>query len=486
MRAGVLQRIVGRLLWFTMVALAVPALIDLGYGDGLWWAFAIPAAAAALGAFVLGRLPSTRAAPRDLQRREGLLAVTTGWMLMVVFTAVAFELTGVFPAFAHAFFESMSGYTTTGASIFSDIEALPHAVLFARSFAHWIGGMGIIVLSVAILPELAVGGMQLMAAEASGIDSDKLAPRIAATARRLWSVYAAITAVTTGLLMLAGMGAFDAVNHAMSTIATGGFSTRNSSIASYDSLAIEVIIMIFMYLAGLNFALLFRAVFQARPNRLWRSAEVRLYTTILAISILLVTINLYLDGLYQTIGGALRYASFQVLAIMTTTGFATADFDVWPNLSRLLLVMLMLIGGCAGSTSGGSKVVRLYVVMKHAVIQLQRLVRPRLVATLQIGGREISRETTEAVLGFYLLFIAAIGLGALAMTALGMDLVSGTTASISALNSIGPGLGTVGAAQNFGHISDAGLYILSFGMLLGRLELYTVLVLFTLHFWRRG
>jgi trk system potassium uptake protein len=485
-RAGVIQRILSRLLWFAVVALLVPAVIDLVYDRLVWAAFALPAAIAAIGAVGLGRMSAARAAPHDMQRREGLFAVTAGWLIVVLFTAGAYELTGVFPGFAGAVFESMSGYTTTGATIFADIEALPHAVLFARSFSHWIGGMGIIVLSVAILPELAVGGMQLMAAEASGIDSDKLAPRIAATARRLWGVYVAITAVTTGLLLVAGMGGFDAVNHAMSTIATGGFSTKNASIAAFDSVAIELIIIGFMYLAGLNFALLYRVLFQRQPGRLWRSAEVRLYTAILALAIVIVTANLRLGGAIATLPEALRQASFQVLAIMTTTGFVTADFDAWPHLSRMLLVSLMLVGGCAGSTAGGSKVVRLYVVAKHALIQLRRLVRPRLVATLQIGGREISRETTEAVLGFYLLFIASIGVLGMAMTALGMDLVSGTTAAISALNSIGPGLGTVGAVQNFGHIPDTGLYLLSAGMLLGRLELYTVIVLFTVHFWRRG
>jgi trk system potassium uptake protein len=286
------------------------------------------------------------------------------------------------------------------------------------------------------------------------------------------------------------MSYFDAINHAMSTIATGGFSTKNTSVGGFSSLYVEIVIIVFMYIAGISFALQYRAITDLRagrrPEKLLRSEEVRLYTFITVAACLLITINLYYSDQYGTLAASLRYASFQTVAIITTTGFGTADFAAWPAFSQLTLVALMLIGGCAGSTSGGSKVVRLYVVSKHAVIQLRRLVRPRLVQPLQLGRREVSRETTEAVLGFYLLYFVLLLGGSLLMTALGMDLVSGTTASVSALNSIGPGLGTVGAAENFGHVPDAGLYCLSFGMLLGRLEIYPLLVLFTSHFWRRG
>ncbi|MBT8494034.1 MAG: TrkH family potassium uptake protein, partial [Deltaproteobacteria bacterium] len=418
-----------------------------------------------------------------------------GWVILVAFTAVAFHLSGQFVGFAEAFFESMSGYTTTGATVVSAIESLPESLLFQRSFSHWIGGMGIIVLSVAILPELAIGGMQLFSAESSGFDSDKLAPRIAATAQRLWGLYFGITALETLLLVLGGMNGFDAVNHAMSTIATGGFSTKNTSVAAFDSLYIEMVILVFMFISGISFTLQYRALIQLKPQALLRSPEVRLYGLLTLVAIFFVTLSIYVDPPAQAdgfgtridgFGDAARYSSFQVVSIVTTTGFGTADFSTWTNFSQVLLVGLMIVGGCAGSTAGGSKVVRLYVVMKHAVIQMRRLVRPRLVDALQIGDREVSRETTEGVLGYYLLYFVALFVGSLAMTGLGMDIISGSTASISAMNSIGPGLGTVGAASNFGDIPDAGLYLLSTGMLLGRLEIYTVLVLFTGHFWRRG
>jgi trk system potassium uptake protein len=487
MRRGVIQRIVSRMLWLAAGAQIVPLLVGLLAGDRAWWAFAPTTVCAALAAYAYARLPDARATPLEsLRRREGFLAVVLGWVLVVFVTAVSYRLTGAFDGFAECFFESMSGYTTTGATIADDIEALPTSVLFMRSFSHWIGGMGIIVLTVAILPELAVGGMQLFAAESTGLDADKLAPRIAATARRLWGIYVGITAVEAVLLGAAGMGAFDAINHAMSTIATGGFSTMNASVAGFDSVAIELIVLVFMFLAGINFTLQFRVLATRSLRPLFRSPEVRLYSILTLGAIVLISIDTLARGPYDGVFEALRYGSFQAVAIITTTGFGTADFDLWPELSRLVLVLLMFVGGCAGSTAGGFKVVRFYIVMRYAVVQLRRLVRPRLVQPLLLGERTVARETTEAILGFFLLYFVVLAACSLAMTAMGLDLVSGTTASISALNSIGPGLGEVGAAENFDAVPDAGLYVLSFAMLLGRLEIYTVLVLFTRHFWRRG
>jgi trk system potassium uptake protein TrkH len=485
MRPGVIYRILSRLTWFAAASLGIPLLVSLGYRDGLWWAWLLPLALAALTAFAIARLPAALAAPiESLRRREGFLAVVAGWLVLVVFTALAYNVSGHFVGFAEAFFESMSGYTTTGATVTFDIEALPESILFMRSLSHWIGGMGIIVLGVAILPELSVGGMQLFSAEASGFDSEKLAPRIAQTARRLWVLYLGITAVNAVLLLFGGMGVFDAVNHAMSTIATGGFSTKNASIGHYQSLYIEIVVISFMFLSGISFALQYRVIFGADLGRLFRSPEVRLYAYLVVIGIALITLELWQRGAYASFGEALRKSSFTTTAIMTTTGFGTADFDTWPDFSRVMLVGLMMIGACAGSTAGGSKVVRFYVVAKHAFIQLKRLIRPRLVEPLYIGDREVSRDTTEAILGYYLLYFSATMLIGLGLAALGLDLVSAATASISAMNSIGPGLGSVSA--HFIDVPDPGLYLASFGMLLGRLEIYPVLVVMTVHFWRRG
>jgi trk system potassium uptake protein TrkH len=486
MRASVVLQNISRLLWFAVVSLVVPLCVSIGYRDERWWAFAIPAFLAAVLSFSVGRLPAAQGgSDLGMRRREGFLAVVSGWLILIFFTALAFHLTGAFESFAGCIFESTSGYTTTGATVVTNIEGLPKGVLFTRSFAHWLGGMGIIVLSVAILPQLAVGGMQMFSAESSGIESEKLAPRIAQTARRLWVLYFGITAVLT-LLLLPKMSIFDSINHAMATIATGGFSTKNDSLAS-AGLYVELVITVFMFVSALSFTAQYRAVFQHKdPRSLFASAETRLFTAITLAAIWLITLDLYFTDHYDTMADSLRYTSFQVVSIITTTGFGTADFDAWPHFARLMLVSLMIIGGCAGSTAGGIKAVRLYVVIKYAGNQLRRLVRPRLVQPLYIGDREVSRDTTEGIIGFLMLYAAMTLLGALVVTALGIDFESGITASVSAMNSIGPGLGSVGATQNFGHIADAGKYVLSFEMLLGRLEIYTLLVVFIPHFWRRG
>jgi trk system potassium uptake protein TrkH len=484
MRAAVLLRIFSRLSMFSAISLAVPLIFALINLESKWYAWLFPLLfAGGLSWFSWTKSQNSKDKEGGLRRREGLLAVSLGWLVLVSFTASAYYLSGSFDSLAACFFESMSGYTTTGATVVKDIESLPGSILLMRSLSHWIGGMGIIVLSVAVLPELSVAGMQLVEAETSGLESEKLAPRIADTARRLWGFYVGITVAQTGFLIAGGMTIFDSINHAMATIATGGFSTKNASIAGFDSLYVESVILVFMFLSGINFVILYRALLGRDPKRLWSSPELRLYVYLTLGACAVVSLVLLFSGHYGFVD-AFRFGSFQVVSILTTTGFGTADFDAWPQFTRLFLVALMLIGGCAGSTAGGSKVVRLYVVAKHAGIQLNRLVRPRIVQTLQMGQRSVSRETIEAVLGFYLLYFLAIMVASLVMAGLGMDLVSASTAAISAMNSIGPGLGSVGAAQNFGQIPAIGLYVLSFCMLLGRLEIYTLLVLFVPRFWK--
>ena len=486
MRKAVLLRIINRLLWFTTIMLCVPLTLSAIELERTWYAWFAPAVLSTGLAIASGRLyDPAETKDAGLRRREGLIAVTISWLVLVLFTAMGYYLTFELDSFSEAFFESMSGFTTTGATVATDIEALPRSMLLMRSVSHWIGGMGIIVLSVAILPELAVGGMQLIDAESSGFESEKLAPRIAGTARRLWGLYFGITLLQSVLLWLGDMTPFDAANHAMSTIATGGFSTKNASIAAFDSVYIEAVTIVFMFISGMSFVLLYSTFIQRRHKKLFSSPEVQLYAAITVVAIVVVTISLLAGGNYVDPVRAFRDAAFSVVSIITTTGFGTADFDVWPPFAQLVLVILMIIGGCAGSTAGGSKVVRMYIIAKHALLQLNRLIRPRIVIPLQLGGRNVSRDAIESVLGFYLLYFAATAGGALFMTASGMDLISGTTATISAMNSIGPGLGTVGPIRNFAHIGDVSLYGLSFCMLLGRLEIYTVLVLFAPRFWRR-
>ena len=325
----------------------------------------------------------------------------------------------------------------------------------------------------------------MFAAEASGFDSEKLAPRIAATARRLWILYVAISIVLTVLLALGPMTIFDAFQSLVSTIATGGFSTKQASIGHYQSLYVELVIIVFMFVSGISFTVQYRAFVTFDKKAIWDNPEARLYTVITLGAIVLVAIDLFARGPVDGAGEAIRQSSFATVSVLTTTGYGIADdWNAWPDFSKILLVGLMIVGGCAGSTSGGSKVVRLYVVAQHAFLELRRLVRPRQISPLMLGESEIDRETTEAILGYYLLYFAATLVIGLGLTALGLDMVSGATASISSMNSIGPGFGSVSA--HFIDVPDPGLYLTCFGMLLGRLEIYPVLVIMTVHFWRRG
>jgi len=480
-----LARVLSRMCQFTAATLMISGLVGLAYGEPVWGYYAAVAAAAltaSLGFELVGqRAPGSQ--PR-LTRRESFLAVVLSWVVMIFFGALPFWLSGAMPLFADAMFESASGYTTTGATILGDIEALPHAHLFQRSLAHWVGGMGIIVLSVAILPELAVGGMQLFTAESTGISTDKLAPRIVSTARRLWWVYASMTGVLVVLLLFGGMNVFDAVTHAFGTLATGGFSTRNASIGAFDSLYIEAVITAFMIGAGVSFALQYRLYWRRNPGPLLTSREVRLYLGIFVSFSLLIAIWLVVQGGYTSFGSALRDSVFQTAAIITTTGYGTANFDAWPSFCRYLLVALMFLGGCAGSTAGGVKVIRLLVVLKHAMLELRKLVHPTIVQPVMIGDNVVPQATIQAILGFFLLYISTIGLGTALVLATGVDLVTGVTAVVSAMNSIGPGLGLVGPAENYSHMPTMCKWVLSACMLVGRLEIYTVIVLFTAAFWK--
>jgi len=344
--------------------------------------------------------------------------------------------------------------------------------------------MGIIVLSVAILPELAVGGMQLFSAESSGISTDKLSPRIVSTARRLWWLYAAMTLVLVLLLLAGNMNLFDAVTHAFGTLATGGFSTRNASVGAFNSLYIETVIMIFMLVSGISFTLHYRFYVRGDWRSMARSSEVRLYLAIFVLFTLVITGTLVAEHNYDSYGSALRAASFQTAAMLTTTGFGTADFDRWPDLCRYLLVLLMFLGGCAGSTAGGVKVIRLLVVLKHTGVELKKLLYPRLVRPVLIDGGAVRQSTIQAILGFFMLYISTTVVATALVLMTGVDLVTGVTAVVSAMNSIGPGLGLVGPTQNFGDLPATCKWVLSICMIVGRLEIYTVFVLLTRQFWR--
>lgn len=484
MRVWVLLRIFHKILIGTALFLLAPLVVSLIHQESLWHAYAIPAFAAIALSLILRRLSDGKSA-ENLRRREGFFAVSGSWLIISLVIAAAFEISGVFASFAKCFFESISGFTTTGASIATDIEALPPSINFTRCFSQWFGGMGIIVLGVAILPELGVGGMQLFSAESSGISADKLAPRVQDTARALWRVYAGMTVVLALLLWAGGMPLYEGFLHSFTTVATGGFSNKNASIAAYGSLYIESLLNLFMLLSAINFALHYQAFVRRQPKSLWRSPEARLYLTLTGGAILLVGADLYLSEIAGSFGEALRMSSFNVISVASTTGFATEDFNVWPSFSKTLLIILMLLGGCAGSTAGGLKQIRIYVIWRQSLVQLKKALYPRLVSPIKVGEQAISTDTLMDILGFLMVFFLTALTATLVLTINGLDIISAFTSVISCMNSVGPGLGVTGPVSNYASLPPSDLYALSACMLLGRLEIITLLVIFTPKFWKR-
>jgi len=479
MRTGGVLNILGKLLILLSLFLLLPIPVSFYYQDGMMRDFLI---SSLIGALVGGVLVALFAPEKDLAYRDGFGVVVLSWLGLAFLGALPFYFSGQMPSFVDCYFESMSGFTTTGSTILTEVEVLPKSVLLWRAITHWLGGMGIIVLSLAILPLLGIGGMQLFQAEMPGPTKDRLAPRIQDTARILWSVYLLFTLVEVLLLMWGGLDLFDAVCHAFATLATGGFSTHTASIAFFNSVYVESVIILFMFLAGTNFTLHHLAL-TGQPSAYWRSEEFRFYLFVSSSSIAVLVLANWFAATYTSLGENLRNASFLVFSILTTTGFGTADFDQWPSVCRVLLVSLMFVGGCAGSTGGGIKVVRFLLFFKYARLQLRNIVHPRAVTTIKLGNDKVPREVMEAVLGFFALYIVVFLGASLVVTGLGVDLVTGTTAVIATLNNIGPGLAAVGPAQNFGHLPALAKVVLIFCMLAGRLELYTVAVLLTPGFW---
>jgi len=436
-----------------------------------------------------------RDAPSNLYQREALGFVGLSWLMAAGLGAMPYVFAGVFHP-VDAYFECMSGFTTTGSSVMTDIEGTAKSILFWRSFTHWLGGMGIVVLFIAVLPYLGAGGKQLFKSESPGPDPPGLRPRIKDTASILYKIYLAFTVAETVALMLAGMTLYDALCHTFGTLATGGFSTRQASIGAFDSLAVDTIIIFFMICAGSNFALYF-AMLRGNWKALWKDSEWRVYIAVIVVCIAAVTLNLRGIGgataadpegaqpVYGSAGAALRYASFQVVSIMTTTGYCTADFDAWPHFSRMLLVVLMFVGGCAGSTGGGMKVVRIIIVLKMAYWRLETTFRPKAVRAVRVGRQVVDDDVRQTVYGFFVLYLAWFVGGALFMSFLGLPFQTAVSSVAATLNNIGPGLELVGATQNYHHVPMIGKVFLSLCMALGRLELFSILVLFVPAFWRR-
>lgn len=417
-----------------------------------------------------------------LTNREGFLFVSLSWLLAGLLGAVPFTLSGYIPSYMDALFETISGFTTTGASILTNIEALPRSLLLWRATTHWLGGMGIVVLTVAIFPLLGFGGLRLMEAEAPGPSVDRITPRIASTAKIFWFIYLGLTVAEIILLMVGGMTLYDAICHSFATLATGGFSTKNSSVGYYNSAFIDVVITVFMFLAGANFTLHFRFL-SGKFKTVFKDAEFKAYFWIFAISSLIISIDLSLHHVFPGFFNSLRFAGFQSSSILTTTGFATADFSLWPFASQIVLLFLMFIGGCAGSTGGGIKVIRIIILAKMAFTEMRYLTNPKGVYSIFVNNKPIRKNVVYDTAAFVFLYLVIMIISFVIVGVGGYDITTSITATLATLGNIGPGFGLVGPALNYAFFPDWIKLWLAFIMLVGRLEVYTVLILFTRRFW---
>jgi len=482
MRFHQIFRLIGILNLFLGLSMLAPLTISLIYSDGsfypLLYSLVITSGSGITLFFLIKRSDYS-----SLSQREGMAIVTLGWLSAGFFGSLPFLFSGSIGTITDAYFESISGFTTTGASILSNIESLPKGILFWRSLTQWIGGMGIIVLSIAILPFLGVGGMQLYKAEIPSPVVDKLQPRISETAKTLWKVYLLITVLEIGLLFIGGMPLFDSICHAFCTMPTGGFSTQNGSIAQYNSAYFEGVITVFMLLAGVNFSLHFKFL-KGDLKVFGRDPECRVFLFILAIFVLLVTYNIY-GTVYHSIGNAFRRGAFQVTSIITTTGFVTANYEKWPALSQIILVLCMFIGAMAGSTGGAIKIMRIILLVKHGYQEIFRLIHPHAVRPIKLGGKPVPEDVLNSVWGFFILYMTLFIVAVIIMASIGLDIVASFASVAATIGNVGPGFGLVGPIGNYLSVPDPGKWTLIFCMVLGRLEIYTVIIMLAPAYWRK-
>jgi len=496
----IIFQMMGFLLIFNGVFMFISSIVSFFYNDGatkeIFFAGTVTILIGLLFRF------ATKGFTKQIKKREGYLVVTLGWIFMSLSGTLPYLFSGAIPHFTNAFFETISGYTTTGASILNDIESLPQGILFWRSTTHWIGGMGIIVLTIAILPLLGIGGMQLFAAEAPGPSANKLHPRITDTAKRLWYIYLGLTATQAIFLKLAGMGIFDAVNHAMSTLSTGGFSTKNASVSFWnDQPLIQYIIILFMFLAGTNFVLSYFA-FKGKISKVLHDEEFKAYfLSIIGITIIVALVIYFKANVSITpteaqaiahpmvlgeFESAIRHGLFQVMAIITTTGFVTADFTIWTPFLTVLFFVLMFFGASAGSTGGGVKIVRHIIMIKNGFIEFKRTLHPNAIIPVRYNDKSVSQNIVFNIMAFFILYLILFALGALVFSFLGLDYQSALGAAASSLGNVGPAFGQFSPVNNYDSLPNLGKWWSAFLMLLGRLELFTVLILFTPYFWKNN
>ncbi len=496
MRSALNYRLVLHILSFLLIIEAVALFLSAGVAaiynfdqiehfslfksNGGFWPL-IMGASIALLIGILGWI-FTNSANKSVSKKEGYLIVAFSWIVISFFGSLPFYLSGYFPSFTDAFFETISGFTTTGASILTDIESLPKGLLFWRSLTHWIGGMGIIVLSLAILPLLGIGGMQLFVAESPGPTFDKIHPKVKETAKRLWLIYVLFTFIEVVLLMVGKMSFFDAICHSFATMATGGFSTQNASIANYSAY-IQYIIIFFMILAGTNFSLHFYLL-SGKAKQMWKNEEFRFYLAIIFVTTIIISLGLVYH-LSLNAERAFRDTLFQVVSIVTTTGFVTTNYLVWPQVFWIILFLLFFVGGSAGSTGGGVKVTRILLLIKNSLLELKRLVHPNAIIPVRLNTKPVPQNIVIVVISFFLMYISIFAFGAVILAGMGLDFISAIGVSASSLGNIGPALGSVGPIENYSHLPQMAKWFSSFLMLLGRLELFTVLIIFSPAFWRK-
>lgn len=478
-----IYRIMGFLLYIETVFLLLCAGVSLIYREDDLNDFLMVAGLTFVVGIILSLLG--KGAEKQINRRDGYIVVSFAWLIFSIFGMLPFYISGYIPNITNAFFETMSGFTTTGASILDDIESLPHGLLFWRSMTQWIGGLGIVFFTIAILPIFGVGGVQLFAAEATGPTHDKVHPRIGVTAKWIWTIYLVLTLSETVLLMFGGMNLFDSVCHSLTTTATGGYSTKQASIAFYNSAYIEYVITIFMFLSGINFTLLFLLFIKGKIQKLIHNTELKWYTATVILFTVITTVGLILTS-SMGIEESFRKAIFQVVSLQTTTGFASADYMTWVPFLWALMAIIMFFGGCAGSTAGAMKSIRMVILGKVAKNEFKRIIHPNAILPVRVDKQVISGPIISTVLAFTCIYISIVVISWLTIMALGVGFSESFGIVVSSIGNVGPGLGKCGPAYTWNALPDAAKWILSFLMLVGRLEIFTVLLLFTPGFWKKN
>ena len=483
MQISIVAKTIGLLLMVFSFAQVPPLIIDLIYAEGEYLSFVYSFALTVLGGLVLWW--PFKEVKKDFRLREGVLIVVCFWIVLSLFGTLPFLITDSISdlSFSEAFFESMSGLTTTGATVLSQLDELPKSILFYRQQLQWLGGMGIIVLAVAVLPLLGVGGMELYHAESSGIAKDRLTPKLRNTAIALWKIYLSLTVLCALGYFLSGMSIFDAISHSFSTVAIGGFSTHDGSIGYFNSAAIETIAMFFMFLAGINFSLHFVAWNNRSLVDYIKDSEFKTYAMVLICSSIIVIIALSLNGQYDSANETVRHSLFQTISIATTTGFTSQNYSSWPAAIPVFLIMMSFIGACVGSTGGGIKVVRILVMFRLGMKEIHKFIRPNAQVSVKLNKSSINEKALVSVLGFFSLYAISFFLILMLLMFAGLDQVTAYSATAATMNNLGPGLGDV--AQNYGSVGEAAKWILSFSMLIGRLEVLTIIAIFHRAFWRQ-